>query len=245
MFDSEIEDAIKRLIVQWNIAERRIKKAEQVRGNEVVGAAIAELRYAGRKYIDATHLLIEQPGDQIARSKALEYLADATEDCVKAKHDAIDSMLDFITSWLDRTENKLGLSAVVRFFPNYIEVTSNISTIQDKIEASREDRTKLRDLIYDVIETEDYENILTLYRVMHQSEERVQAEVEEETAEKERFQRRVDQIQYEGRVNLAIGVTGAVLAIVGVVLAIGDFLKSFLNPPHYTLFTRESGNPSG
>lgn len=77
MFDNEVEEAIKKLIVQWNIAERRIKKAEQVRGNEVVGAAIAELRYAGRKYIDASHILIESPNDATARSQALEYHAYA------------------------------------------------------------------------------------------------------------------------------------------------------------------------
>lgn len=225
MSDSDIDDAIKKLIVQWNVAERRIKKAEQVRANEVVAAAIFELRYAGRKLIDANNLLLNEPSDPANRSRVLEFLADATEDCVKAKHDAIDSMLDFITSWLDRTENKLGLSTVVRFFPNYIAITANISDIQDKIAASREDRTKLRDSIYDIIENEDYDAILSLYREMKQSEPRVQAEVDAENAERERFVRRQGQIHYEGRINLAIGAAGLVMAVVGIVLAVGAFFK--------------------
>ena len=225
MFGDEVDTAIKKLIEQWNIAERRIKKAEQVRANEVVAAAIFELRYAGRKYIDASQLLMESPTDPSARAKALEYLADATEDCVKAKHDAIDAMLDFITSWLDRTENKLSLSSVVKYFPNYIEVTSKISAIQDKIAASRASRTTLRDSIYDEIETADYDSILLLFTTMRQSEDRVQAEVQAEAEEKERFRQRQVQLQYEGRLNLVIGVAGVILAFVGIILAVGDFFK--------------------
>jgi hypothetical protein len=231
MFDAEVDAAIQKLIAQWNIAERRIKKAEQVRANEVVAAAIFELRYAGRKYIDASHLLIEAPSHPATKNQVLEYLADATEDCVKAKHDAIDAMLDFITSWLDRTETKLGLSAVVRFFPNYIEITAKISTIQDKIEASRADRTKLRDSIYDEIENADYDSILHLYTTMRQSEERIQAEVDAEAVEKEQFRRRQEQIHYEGRVNILIGAAGLIMAIVGIVLAVAAIFKPDI-PPH-------------
>jgi hypothetical protein len=60
---------------------------------------------------------------------------------------------------------------------------------------------------------------------MQLSEERVQAEVVAETQARERFERRVTQIQYEGRINLAIGVAGFVLAMVGIALAIGTFFK--------------------
>jgi hypothetical protein len=52
MLNDELDNALRELITQWNVAERRIKKAEQVRANEVVASAIFELRYAGRKIID-------------------------------------------------------------------------------------------------------------------------------------------------------------------------------------------------
>ena len=45
MLNSELDKLFKDAIAQWNIAERRIKKAEQVKGNEVVNSAIFELRY--------------------------------------------------------------------------------------------------------------------------------------------------------------------------------------------------------
>ena len=57
--DDQLDRKLKNLAEQWDIAERRIKKAEQVRGNEVVSSAIFELRYAGRKIIDVINLAVE------------------------------------------------------------------------------------------------------------------------------------------------------------------------------------------
>jgi len=162
VIDREIDDAISQLITQWNIAERRIKKAEQVDANEVVTSAIFELRYAGRKFIDAHQLLLsgKWQDDEQEKRKILASLADATEDCVKAKHDAIDAMMLFVASWFDRTERTLGLSEVQKYFPDYIAITGKIDTIQDKIAESRGDRMVSRDPSYDVIEIEDYTEVL-------------------------------------------------------------------------------------
>jgi hypothetical protein len=95
MFDDDIDRLFEQLDTQWNIAERRIKKAEQVRGGEVVSSAIFELRYAGRKLIDALELLRTKNwnDNKVEYDKIRRFLHDAIEDCVKAKHDAIDSML--------------------------------------------------------------------------------------------------------------------------------------------------------
>ncbi len=59
MFDKDLNATMTALIEQWNIAERPIKKAEYVQGDEVVGPAIFELRYAGRKMVDAFKLALE------------------------------------------------------------------------------------------------------------------------------------------------------------------------------------------
>lgn len=177
-FDDDIKDAIRALISEWNIAERRIKKAEQVRANNVVASAIFELRYAGRKIIDVLDSTLESSWktDQKVRSKVLRDIADATEDCVKAKHDAIDAMINFITTWFDATEKRLSLSEVQKYFPNYTQITSRIYQIQDQIEESRGDRNNLRNKIYDDIENGDYAEILSLYRDMQTSSHRVTAE---------------------------------------------------------------------
>ncbi|MCJ2119306.1 hypothetical protein MKK65_22500 [Methylobacterium sp. J-001] len=163
------------LITQWNIAEQRIKRAEQVRGNEIVAAAIFELRYAGRKIIDSIEIVLnfDIANDTEKRSRVANYLADATEDCVKSKHDAIDAMLNFVTSWFDELEKKVGPKRLHETFPDYLEVLGLISGIQEQIAESRSDRNKLRDAIYNRIDGDDYERILKLFVIMKSSSERV------------------------------------------------------------------------
>ena len=79
MLDDGLDKALLALIKQWNVAEQRIKKAEQVRGNEVVASAIFELRYAGRKVIDALELILTTniQIDEHASRKVRSYIADA------------------------------------------------------------------------------------------------------------------------------------------------------------------------
>lgn len=139
MLDDQLDRALIELIKQWNVAEERIKKAEQVRGNEVVASAIFELRYAGRKMIDAFALALQKDlrADQSSHDKVHAFLADATEDCVKAKHDAIDAMMTFITSWFDRVERSLGLTALQRYFPDYLQTTGRIATVHKIISPGR------------------------------------------------------------------------------------------------------------
>lgn len=183
MLDAELDRLFKDLIAQWNIAERRIKKAEQVQGNEVVNSAIFELRYAGRKLIDALQLILhtDWQNDNQIYEQIRRYLADAIEDCVKAKHDSIDAMVDFVTTWFDELEDRISLKKLIEMFPEYLDVTSRIAVIQDKIAHSRQHRTTARDSVYDEIEANDYEDILRLYDKMRLSRDRVQAIVDSDT----------------------------------------------------------------
>ena len=176
LFDHKLDRLYKQLIFQWNIAERRIKKAEQVCENEVIVSAVFELRYAGRKIVDAQLLLLDKDwkNDQDEYDNICRFLADAIEDCVKAKHDAIDAMLDFVTIWFKENEKRIGLHRLMEIFPNYIDVTAQISAVQAKIARSREDRVSARDGLYDEIEIQDYDMMLLLYDKMSISKDRIQ-----------------------------------------------------------------------
>jgi hypothetical protein len=182
VFDREIDDAISQLVEQWDIAERRIKRAEFVNANHVISSAIFELRYAGRKLADANKLILEEKWQTSEKEKTriLAFLADATEDCVKSKHDSIDAMMLFVAAWFERTEKKLGLSEIQKYFPDYVQITGKIIQVQELISESRGDRTTLRDTIYDEIEKSGYDQILSLFQRMKVSEPRVQAEVRAE-----------------------------------------------------------------
>lgn len=186
MLTPELDAALADFIKQWNIAETRIKKAEQVRANEVVSSAIFELRYAGRKIVDAVDLCLRGniAEQDAARQRVHAFIADATEDCVKAKHDAIDSMMDFVVIWFDQIEKRLSLSKVQQFFPDYLDTTGLIHGIQQRIAESRGNRTERRDAIYDVIDGEEYERVLALFDKMRLSKDRVLAEIAEERVEK-------------------------------------------------------------
>lgn len=179
MLDETLKAQLKLLLEQWNVAERRIKKAEAVQGNIVVTSAIFELRYAGRKLVDAMCLACENnlSTDENAYKQCHAFLADAIEDCVKAKHDAIDGMVDFIVEWFATIEKNLGLEALQNLFPEYLDTTAEIFDIQEKIAESREKRIQGRDGIYDEIEAKHYDKLLALYNKMRLSKARVEATV--------------------------------------------------------------------
>jgi hypothetical protein len=218
LLDKEIDDALTQLRHEWNIAERRIKKAELVRANNVVSSATFELRYAGRKLIDA--LAILQKADwrlsPEEKQQVLQWLADATEDCVKAKHDAIDAMLVFVTTWMERTEASIGLAGLVEYFPTYIETTGKISNLQDRIADSRFDRAKGRESIYDGIERHEYEQILSLYSTMLSAESRVTAQVAAEKAAKLQEKRRTVNSLAATQMGTYGGIFGGIIGAAGI-----------------------------
>jgi hypothetical protein len=171
----KLDDRLHELIKQWGIAERRIKQAENARAQEIVSSAIYELRYSGRKIVDAIQLALttDWRNDEGAAEQIHAYIDDAIEDCIKAKHDAIDATMSFVIRWFSEQEQVIGLRHIQTFFPRYLEITSKISDIQEKIEESRGDRTRLREMIYDDIEKNGYDEILKLYKEMKASRERV------------------------------------------------------------------------
>jgi hypothetical protein len=191
MFDDPLlRQRLTELISQWDIAERRIKRAEQVRENQVVSTAIYELRYAGRKVMDAIRLSINNDNwrnDGETYNRIRSYIDDAIEDCVKAKHDAIDSMMDFITNWLYRQEDRLGFSAIHKFFPDYMSITATIANIQDLIEESRGDRTRRRDGLYDEIENSGYLEIISFYFKVRHSLGQIETQIENDRLRERRI----------------------------------------------------------
>jgi hypothetical protein len=216
MVDAEIAAALLRHCEQWNIAERRIKKAEHVRGGEVVAAAIFELRYAGRKIVDAITLLSETNWTPTTeeRQKILGLISDATEDCVKAKHDAIDAMLTFMAAWFQQTEERVGLSFLATCFPDYVNITALIIDVQEKTSISRGDRTKIRDQTYSQIEDEKFEKILELFERARTSEERIEKQIENEDVRRASEARKY-------RYSMIVGVLGLLLGIIGIWASVG------------------------
>lgn len=143
----EIDAAFARLREEWNRAERAIKIAEQVEG-EIVNPAIYELRYAGRRIVEAYDVVGTDPGS------ALQRLQDAQFDCCRARHDAIDAATSKMVATLDNSQEKLGIDVVMTHFAEFPAMIQSLGEVRDKIAISRE-RREDRDAIYASIEAVD------------------------------------------------------------------------------------------
>ena len=119
-------------------------------------------------------------------------------------------MMLFVSTWFERTERRLGLAEIQKYFPRYIDITGNIDKVQNLIAESRGNRTERRDLIYDDIEKSGYDEILSLYENMKTSEPRVQAQV--------KVERRQTRILVWGT------IAGVVIALIALAIAVLGYL---------------------
>ena len=157
-----IEAAFAAVRAQWNKAERAIKLAEQV-NEEIVNPAIYELRYAGRRIVEAFDL----PATE--RETIINKLRDAEFDCCRARHDAIDAATSKMVAMLDAAQERLGPDVVLTHFAAFPTLVRRLGDVRDKIALSREDRED-RDKIYEAIEADDLSDLVCLYRDFKASE---------------------------------------------------------------------------
>ena len=118
---------------EWDLAEADIKQAEQV-CHSVVVPAIKELRYAGRRLVEAIQPTISAPD----RVQAL--LQDANFNCHRARHDAIDAGTSKIASDLDIMVSKIGHDAILKCYPDFAVMRHELSEIRAVIVESRGNR---------------------------------------------------------------------------------------------------------
>lgn len=149
---------------EWDRAEEYIKLAEQVCEN-VVFPSIKELRYCGRRIVEALHgIEAELPEESI---DAL--IQDALFDCHRARHDAIDAATSKIAIDLEIATRKIGYKTVLATFPEFPELFRQVTTVRTKIVESRKDRGN-RESIYSTIVSTDFKELVALYNKFRESE---------------------------------------------------------------------------
>ncbi|KCZ54132.1 hypothetical protein HY29_15430 [Hyphomonas beringensis] len=147
----------------WNLAEKTIKQAEQVSA-EVVVPAIQELRYAGRRFVEAdAH---EQKGED---EEAKRLLSDAYFFCCRAQHDAIDAATAKISLDLGTCVNGVTPADKVAIFPEYNELLDALISIEERVAQSRENRED-RQHIYETLAKTDFERIIELHKKFRRCE---------------------------------------------------------------------------
>lgn len=142
---------------EWNKAEEDVKRAEQV-CDEVIIPSIKELRYAGRRLVQALELNARN-GDKAEIEKLLN---DAAFDCHRARHDAIDASTAQIAKVMRIATEKLKYGAILTAFPDFPRLWERLNAIRGKIVASR-GSAQDRDRLYETVEAADFPALLSLY----------------------------------------------------------------------------------
>lgn len=152
------------IAAEWDLAESDIKRAEQV-CDKVVTPSIKELRYAGRRVVEA----IQASAKDAPIAQVQELLSDARFDCHRARHDAIDAATAKIAIDLGIMVEKLGHDVIIGAFPQFADFYGKLYTIRDKIVNSRGNRDD-RDTIYSIIEEVDFPELCSWHRRLQASE---------------------------------------------------------------------------
>ncbi|MBX3508432.1 MAG: hypothetical protein KF714_06565 [Parvibaculum sp.] len=158
----DIEAALDALCEEWNKAESAIKLAEQVNG-EIVNPAIYELRYAGRRVVEALSKREEDP------DTAKKLLDDAHFDCCRARHDAIDAATSKMTADLRIAIDRIGADVVLDKFRDLSKLLAELSKVRKLIATSRENRND-RDSIYATIQDVNLFDIVSMFDEFQASE---------------------------------------------------------------------------
>ena len=125
-----------------------MKLAEQVTGRPST-PSINELRYAGRKIIEAAKA--SATGDE---ASAKDLLRDARMDCLRAQHDAVDVAVALMAENVAVTTRQVGMERTAAAFPEVGDFIMKLSSAQQVIADTRADRDERR-LRYETLLTAD------------------------------------------------------------------------------------------
>lgn len=149
---------------EWDNAEKVIKLAEQVTADVVI-PAVQELRYAGRRLIDA--LNADACGEPPECVRA--FIEDARFSCHRARHDAIDAAISLMSIDADLLARKMGYDIVHSSFPDYLNFVQRLDEARARIAESRANRHD-RDAIYAAITQGDFPGLVLDYKALRRSE---------------------------------------------------------------------------
>lgn len=211
MSEDRFEQLFSAMSVEWNKAEKAIKLAENIDG-EVVIPAIFELRYAGRRLVEAWAIRLSE------LESSLALLKDAKFDCHRARHDAIDAATSKMVGDMNVAVEFLSASVIIKLFPLFSEFYGSLLEVRERIAISREDREN-RDKIYDTIQNVDLDRLAVLYRQFKSCEPLMVRGAEKEAIDAAELVRQAAASIRQGRIGLWVGIAGSIIGIVGLILA--------------------------
>jgi hypothetical protein len=190
MLDDAVKGALEKIRTVWDETEDVIKRAERIRA-QVVDPAINELRYAGRRLVDAMHLADVASIDPQSRLTFDAYVNDCLFRCYCAQHDALDASILYVQRVIREYEIEFGQPLILKHFPWLTDLKSKLFEADDLIIAARKDRGRRVD-IYHTLSNEILPAIVTDHRRLAVSHTALVALFEEfdkgKKTDKSRFQ---------------------------------------------------------
>ena len=205
------EEKLNELADEWDKAEAYIKKAEGITEN-VTAVAIAELRYAGRRMIDAIREY-QKSGES---DDFITFADEARMFCYRAQHDAIDSCFLYLRKKLRYMQNRFGLELIQRHSSaDYNALWDTIYEADETVSLSRGDRGK-RNEVYDKLATEIIDLMVTTNRSLEKNEKLIVDEYNKRVRadnRRVRIERRTKWMFYGTFVFGIIGIIGTISAL--------------------------------
>jgi hypothetical protein len=202
--EDEFQEVLRQVCDEWNKAERAVKLAENVNG-EIVNPSIFELRYAGRRLIEAFQK------SESERQAAISLLRDAKFDCHRSQHDAIDAATSKMAGDLTVAVEFLPASIIMQNFPAFSDLYGGLNRVRQKVALSRENRDD-RDAIYETIQSTDLPRLVALFENFKSCEDLMVKAAEKEAAEK--------------KWNKFFGWTGIIIGSLAVIIALVSWIFS-------------------
>ncbi len=208
-----------RLVVianEWDKAEKVIKLAERVR-SEVVQPSVNELRYAGRRLVDALRVQADTGAD---KADFDVFVTEAMQFCYRAQHDAVDATILFVQAALNEYEEEFGLALLIQHFPGVADLRAKLQDADELIVRSREDRLA-RHQDYETLATQHLPVIIDEFKKIQSNRTALQQLA---AAAEEKDKREAEAAALESRrfkINLWLGVgIGLAGAVLGAVLSV-------------------------
>lgn len=207
-----------------------MKIAERV-GNRAIEASIQELRYAARRAVQADQIRLAAGTRDLTKEENdnwQKHTVEACENCVKARDDAVDSAVMFMTCEVEKVVNKVGLQTVVTGFPDVFVFRKNVREIDRLIVASRANRSKL-DACYSEIEKNSLlPGTIELFGQFRDSTVIAAALKHDEEQARIEYGKR----QFQSGLKVTLGITAFLFALfTGIVSSVVGNLLTRLFPP--------------
>jgi len=161
---------LRRLSDRWADLELRIKEAEQI-NESVKVSAINELRYTGRRFMDAW-LIADKEDSKITSAERVEFdthIRLAEQYFNNADHDLSDSLIAFFSERRLHYLDRYGLIRATQMYPFLNAWIARVDEAQAIVRASRRDR-RTRDDGYTKIVREIIPELISTYRNIVNSE---------------------------------------------------------------------------